>query len=135
MTSLTGEADMNIESVIRDYMASISRLDAEAWVNLFAEDGVLQGPAHQPPIQGRESLRGFLQQMGGLFASVEMQPEAIYAGEHEAAACFRIDGVGRNGTTISERGVIVVETADSGRITRVSGYWNPQPMLAALMAG
>jgi len=126
---------MNIESVIRDYMASISRLDAEAWANLFAEDGVLQGPAHQPPIHGRESLRGFLQQMGGLFASVEMQPKAIYAGEHEAAACFRIDGVGCNGANISERGVIVVEINDSGLITRVSGYWNPQPMLAALMAG
>ncbi|UIE37715.1 nuclear transport factor 2 family protein [Leptodesmis sichuanensis] len=130
MTTVTLSTEA-IQAVVQDYFAATRSMDGEAWVATFAPDGVCYDPA-SPPLHGHTALRGFFQQITGLFDRVGLQEEFMSIQGNEVAVKWIGRGVSKNGREVTFAGIDIFEINDQGKIQVVKGYWDPVAMMAAL---
>ncbi len=116
--------------VIHDYFAAIRARDGAAWCATFEEEGELIDPADAAPRRGRQALAGFFAGFAALFAEMDFAPRAIHACGGSAAVCWEARCVAHSGAEARASGVDVFEFGASGRIRRVTGWWDPAPLLA-----
>lgn len=116
--------------VIHDYFAAIRARDGAAWCATFEAEGELIDPAGAEPRRGRPALAAFFDGFTALFAEMDFVPRAIYACGDSAAVCWEARCVARSGAEARASGVDVFEFGASGRIRRLTGWWDPAPLLA-----
>lgn len=105
--------------------------DAAGWVDLFADDGVIEfpfAPEGRPRrVEGRDAIGAYLRGIGDHIAYEDFP----YVDIHETTAPERIvvemRATGRVTTTGSPFAMtyIAVVTAVDGRFTHYRDYWNP----------
>jgi steroid delta-isomerase len=123
-----------IRKVVAEYFAALRAMDAAAWANTFAEDGVTHDPVGTPPHQGREAIRQFLQGICGLFEQVGLTEDHVFIAGNGAAVKWTGRGVTRNGRRLQFEGIDVFEVNDDGQIQQVRAYWDAAALMAQLQA-
>lgn len=121
-----------IESIIDSYLANISAMNAEGWVENFAEDALSYDPVGEPPTLVHEGFQEFIGQLKAVFAKLEANKENIFVTGNEAAVKWTMKGVSKTQKTVTFEGITVFEINDSGKIQTTRAYWNPQTMIAQL---
>lgn len=123
-----------IRQIVADYFAAIRAMDAAAWAETFAENGITHDPVGTPPHQGREALRQFLQGICGLFEQVGLTEDHVFIAGNGAAVKWTARGVAKNGRRLQFEGIDVFEVNDAGRIHEVRAYWDAAAVMAQLQS-
>lgn len=121
-----------VAKTIRAYFDAISDLNAEAWLNTFAEDAESYDPADALPSRGHEELRRFFQNIAGALKQLTMTPEHVFIVGNQAAVKWTGRGVGNNGRSIHFEGIDLIEINEDGKIQTVRAYWNPLELMSQL---
>ena len=121
-----------ISRVVRNYFLAIRAMDAEAFANLFAENGTTYDPVGTPGITGREALREFLASICKNFKSVGLTEDAVFIAGNGAAVKWTGKGTSNSGREVRFEGIDVIEVNEDGKIQTVHAYWNPAEMNAQL---
>jgi len=125
-------SEETVQSALDSYLRAIDSLDADAFADCFAADGVSYDPVGAPPHEGREALRQFAQ---GLFAATDrLSFNLDYKSIHGNSAAMKWTGhlAAKSGRSVTFEGIDVVEVDDARKIRLLKAYWNPGPVLAAL---
>ena len=121
-----------IQETVSNYFAAIRAIDADAFVAVFAADGVSHDPVGAPPFSGHEGLRKFFGGIQATFAELNMQETAVYINKNEAAVHWQAEGVGKNGNSASFSGINLFTVNDDGQITSLRAYWDARAMMGQL---
>lgn len=121
-----------ISTTVRDYFAAICDMNADAWVNTFAEDAVSRDPVDAPAMNGHEEIRRFFEGIAGAFKEVKMTADHVFVTSRGAAVKWTGTGTGKNGRSVRFEGIDVFELNDAGKIQKVFAYWNPQELMMQL---
>jgi len=125
---------MTIEMRIKDYFSAFERKDSTAWLALFADDAILGGPAHTPPVIGRASPGELFNGIAALFETVRFEIVAIHVHGPFAVAEFNFATRGTNGRTAHTDGMVAFASGIDGRFSQVAGFWDPAPVFAVALA-
>lgn len=120
-----------VQKAVADYFAATRAMDAQAWVETFAEDGTSYDPV-APPATGHAALRQFFEAIAGIFSRVGLTEDNVFVKENEAAVKWTGRGVGHNGREVVFEGIDIFEINEAGKIQTVRAYWNPATLMAQL---
>jgi steroid Delta-isomerase len=120
-----------VQKAVADYFAATRAMDAQKWVETFAEDGTSYDPA-APPATGPEALRQFFQAIAGAFKEVGLTEDNVFVVGSEAAVKWTGRGVAHNGREVVFEGIDFFEINEAGKIQTVRAYWNPSTLMAQL---
>jgi steroid delta-isomerase len=123
----------SIRQVVADYFAATRAMDVEAWLRTFAEDAVTYDPVGGPPVRGHAGLRQFFDSIAQVVEQLSITEEHVYVAGNGAAVKWLGRGVGTNGREVTFEGIDVFEVNAGGKIQTLWGYWDPAPMMTALM--
>jgi steroid delta-isomerase len=118
-------------AVVNEYAAAINNLDIDAYVANFATDGIYE-LVGTPAYEGHAGVRQFFESTGGLFASINIQWQFVHLVGNEVAIKWMVDGVGKNGQSVTFEGIDLWTLNDAGKIKSLRAYWNPESVVAKL---
>jgi ketosteroid isomerase-like protein len=121
-----------IESVVSSYFANIAAMNAEGWVENFAEDAVSHDPVGEPPTKVHEGFRAFIGQLQAVFEKLEPTTEHIFVAGNEAAVKWTMQGISKSNKSVTFEGITIFEMNEAGKIQSTRAYWNPAAMVAQL---
>lgn len=125
---------MDMNKLVEDYFSAFTRMDGEAWVELFAEEGSLGGPAHIPPVEGKAALGKLFWNIVGLFDELRFDISAIHVQGSFAVALFWLSSRAKNGNTAMTPGMVAFAANAEGKLFQVAGFWDPMPVMVGAMA-
>jgi steroid delta-isomerase len=120
-----------VQKAVADYFAATRAMDAQAWVETFAEDGTSYDPA-APPAIGHAALGQFFEAIAGAFKEVGLTEDNVFVKGQEAAVKWTGRGVGHNGQEVVFEGIDIFEINEAGKIQTLRAYWNPSALMAQL---
>ncbi len=118
----TPVAPDKISRAVRAYFLAIRAMDAEAFANTFAEDG----------ISGRPAIREFLESVCKNFKSVGLTEDSVFVAGNGAAVKWTGSGTSTSGKEVKFEGIDMFEINEDGKIQNLWAYWNPAEMIAQL---
>ncbi|RCJ40698.1 ketosteroid isomerase [Nostoc minutum NIES-26] len=121
-----------IETVIDAYFINIAAMNAEGWVENFAEDAVSYDPVNEPPTKIHEGFRQFIGQLQAVFEKLEPTTEHIFVAGNEAAVKWTMRGLSKSGKSVTFEGITIFEINAVNKIQTTRAYWNPAQMVAQL---
>jgi len=121
-----------ISRAVRTYFLAIRAMDADAFANAFAEDGMTFNPVGSPAITGRNALREFFQSICDNFKSIALDEDFIFVAGNGAAVKWTGRGTSTNDREVKFEGIDVFDINEDGKIQTVRAYWNPAEMLTQL---
>ena len=121
-----------VSRVVRAYFLAIRAMDADAWVNTFAEDATSFDPVGAPAIAGHAALREFFQSICKNFKSVALNEDSVFVAGNGAAVKWTGQGTSTNGHDVKFEGIDIFDVNADGKIQNVRAYWNPAEMIAQL---
>ena len=121
---------------VRNYFATVETLNADAFLGLFAPDGMLEDPVGTPPFCGLRSIRDWFSAFTAGFRRIEIAPEEILTGSAtEAAAEWTARGETLDGRTIRIEGIAAFRFNDEGKLRQVREYWDLPGILWSAFGG
>jgi steroid delta-isomerase len=123
-----------IRQTVAAYFAAIRAMDAEAWINTFAENATSHDPVGAVPIEGHKGLRQFYEQITMAFEKVGITEDEVFVAGNQAATQWLGQGVGLNGAAVSFKGIDVFEINPAGKIQCLRSYWDPESLMKQLMS-
>ncbi|NGZ03441.1 MAG: ketosteroid isomerase [Nitrospira sp. WS238] len=108
--------DEKIQAVVEQYFAAIRRMDPDAWVRCFAEEGISYEPGTPAPLQGHRSLRQFIRGVLDVFQTIELMADYVFPSGNRVAVKFTGHGTGKNGREVIFEGIDVFEINQDGNI-------------------
>ncbi|MFN6567477.1 nuclear transport factor 2 family protein [Dendronalium sp. ChiSLP03b] len=121
-----------IETVIDAYFINIAAMNADGWVENFAEDAVSYDPVNEPPTKIHEGFRQFIGQLQAVFEKLEPTTEHIFVAGNEAAVKWTMRGLSKSGKSVTFEGITIFEINAVNKIQTTRAYWNPAQMVAQL---
>lgn len=118
-----------IRKTINSYFDAIHAMDEDAWISLFDESAQTCDPVGAPPLQGHDALRLFFKSMAGLFVEIRFTQDYVFVSGNGAAVKFGGQGKLKNGQQVNFEGIDVFELNGSGKIQKLSAYWNPDELM------
>jgi steroid delta-isomerase len=122
-----------IHPTIDAYFAGITAKDFEAVAACFADATHHEDPVGSPVNHSPAGVKAFLDQIGGLFATVDLRPRCAYRCGDEYAVVWDGQGTGMNGAQVAFEGVDVIALDGAGRIATLRAFWDPAPTIGKLM--
>jgi len=123
--------------MLRESLGERIAADAETFVDMLADDAVMEFPFTPPGLpmrlEGRRAVADHLAKLAGLIRFDRLGPAAVVA-EDDETTVLAFDGAGagvRTGAAYDQHYLSVITTRD-GRIVRYLDYWNPLPVIRAL---
>lgn len=115
-----------VRAAVDAYVDAYQQNDREAFLDAFADDGVVIDPVGMPPNAGREARGAFWDLVHGMAGNLRFEVKHVHVCASEAAMVFEIhartgDGAGDGGMIIDA--VDIFEVGDDGRIVQVKAYW------------
>ncbi|BAZ70066.1 steroid delta-5-3-ketosteroid isomerase [Fischerella sp. NIES-4106] len=129
MNTISQEA---IATLIANYFANISAMNAEGLIENFAEDAISYDPVGEPPAKIHGNFAVFINQLKTVFKKLEATTEHIFIAGNEAAVKWTMQGITKNDKSVTFAGITVFEINNFGKIQTTRAYWNPALMLAQL---
>ncbi len=127
--------DTRITATIQAYFAAIRAGDRAAWLATFAPDIQAEDPAGSPIKQGLAEMGAFFDSVGGALKGMDFHPVAIHPCGRRAAVFWQAVLEAHNGLTTACDGIDFFEFDGEGKISRVTGFWDPAAAFAALGLG
>jgi steroid delta-isomerase len=121
-----------IESAIDAYLGAIRDMDADAFANAFAPDGVSNDPVGTPPHEGHDAIRAFLQGILAACESVSLTPNQVFVAGDSAALKWTGQLTTRSGQSVTFEGIDVIQVNDNSKIQTLHAFWDPAPVMAVL---
>jgi ketosteroid isomerase-like protein len=127
----------SFSSLLRQALGDRIDADAVGFVEMMAEDGVMEfpyAPAGLPTrLEGRPAIARHLESLSKIIAFDRMGEAVVHPSTDPNTVIIEFEGFGRGVTThepYDQRYVSVIHTA-GGRIVHYRDYWNPLVVLRA----
>jgi len=124
-----------IESAVKSYLGAIAAMDANAFADAFAPDGVSNDPVGTPAHKGHDAIRSFLQGILDASDTVSLNPDHVFVAGDSAALKWTGQLTAKNGRSVTFEGIDVIQVNDQGKIQTLYAYWDPAPVMAVMQAG
>lgn len=121
-----------IQAVVADYFANLQAMNLEGWVKSFAEDAVVHDPVGKPPSNAIETAPKFFGLLSMVFEKLQLSQDHVFVAGNRAAVKWTMQGWGRNSKQGITEGISVFEIHASGKIQRVSSYWDEAAMMVQI---
>lgn len=123
-----------IQAAVAEYFQALRAMDAHAWAETFAPDGVTYDPEGTPPHAGRAEIERFLQGILSGCQAFGLTEDAVFIAGRGAAVKWTGHLTAKHGGSVAFEGIDVLEVAAAGKITYAHAYWDPGPVMAVLGA-
>jgi ketosteroid isomerase-like protein len=128
----------SFSGMLRSAIGDLLQPDAESFLEMFAEDGVMEFP-YAPPggvtrLDGRAALASYLQGFPEILQIDRMTKSVVHRTMNPEVVILEFDCVGRGvrtGEPYDQRYISVI-TLRNGLIVHYSDYWNPLVALRAI---
>jgi uncharacterized protein len=128
----------SFSAMLRKALGSRIASDADTFLDMIAEDGVMEFP-YSPPgfvtrLDGKMAITRHLEGLADMIAFDRMGEPAILETTDPQVVVVEFEGFGRGSSTgepYDQRYISVIRT-DAGRIVHYRDYWNPLVLLRAL---
>ena len=124
----------DLQRVTALYYRSIRVSDVDAFVSLFASDGISHDPVGPPPHVGHDGVRAFLTGVLGLCAQFDIVPLKTLLFKNSVAVTWSAFAVGKNGSKTEFGGIDVFTFDRDFRIATLHAFWDATPVIKALTA-
>jgi steroid Delta-isomerase len=112
-----------VQAAVDAYVAAYAKNDRDAFLDAFADGGVIIDPVGTPPHAGREARGAFWDNVHQLTEKIVFDVKDVVVCGSEAAMVFRIHaGTGDAGIVIDA--VDIFEVDDDGKIASMRAYWD-----------
>jgi steroid Delta-isomerase len=112
-----------VQTAVDAYVAAYAKNDRDAFLDAFADGGVIIDPVGTPPHAGREARGAFWDNVHQLTEKIVFDVKDVVVCGSEAAMVFRIHaGTGDTGIMIDA--VDIFEIDDDGKIASMRAYWD-----------
>lgn len=112
-----------VRAAVDAYCAAYAASDRAAFLDAFADDGVVLDPVGTPEHVGREARAEFWDGVHGMAESISFDVHHVHVCAEQAAMVFTINAhIGDGGMAIDA--VDVFRVNDAGKIAQVSAYWD-----------
>jgi steroid Delta-isomerase len=112
-----------VRAAIDAYAAAYRDNDRDAFLDVFADDGVIVDPVGTPPHVGREARGAFWDTVHQLTERITFDVKDVVICGNEAAMTFGIQaGSGDSGIVLDA--VDIFEVNDDGKVTLMKAYWD-----------
>ncbi len=119
------------EDLLNQYLYLFSEQRWEEWIELWADDGVLEfpyAPAGRSSIYtGKDQILAYMQPLGGRMQMDSLDYFDLHPMADPNVVCFEMGFTGHiveTGAAYEQKYISIVHIAD-GKITRYREYWNP----------
>lgn len=117
-----------VRKVVEDYFAAICAKDVEAWLAVFAADGVSHDPYGMPPWDNVEKLRQVFANFS-MFNNIEITKDNQYVNGNQAAVKWTLRAeFAQGGNKVSMEGIDLFEVNDDGKLQTLKAYYNPNDL-------
>lgn len=120
-----------VEQILQNYLALYSQQRWDEWIDLWADDGVLEFPfapaGRRSEYVGKADILAYMKPLGGRIAVDAFGHFRLYPMLDPATICFEMGFKGRNaetGAPYNQSYISIVEVR-GGKIVRYREYWNP----------
>jgi steroid delta-isomerase len=112
-----------VHAAVDAYCAAYMANDRNAFLDAFADDGVIEDPVGTPAHAGREARGAFWDTVHQLTERMTFDVKDVVVCGSEAAMVFRIHaGTGDAGIVLDA--VDIFEVDDDGKITSMRAFWD-----------
>lgn len=108
-----------IEAAVEAYVAAYNSDDREAFLAVWADDGVLEDPVGTPVHEGRDALGSFWDGVHELSPQIRLFPSHVHVAGDEAAMVFEI----RTSAVVIDV-VDILRVDDEGKLASVRAFWD-----------
>ena len=121
-----------IASLVNIYFDNMAAMNAQGWLDIFAEDAVILDPVGDPPkIVHRDSEQLF-KILSNFFKQIEISQDEIFFVKNGAAVKWTMQVVAKSDRHVTAEGISIFEINDVGKIQKVSSYWDEAAMMTKL---
>jgi ketosteroid isomerase-like protein len=120
-------------------IAAVQAKDKDAWVALFAEDGVVQDPVGKSFLdetgeghRGHEAIGAFFEANIAPVESIRFELHDSFAAGDEVANVATIHMTLPGGATTRCEGVFVYRVREDGKLVSLRAFWEVDRMMATL---
>ncbi len=109
--------------------SAVQRKAREEWLDLFADDGVIEDPVGPSPLdpegqghRGKDAIRAFWE-ANMARNTIKMNIEKSYAAGQEAAHAGTIETTLEDGSIVTVEGIFVYEVNAQGKLLSLRAFW------------
>lgn len=121
-----------IQKLVTSYFSSLQMMAVTRWAENFTEDAVIYDPVGKPPSKARENAQTFFGLLSMAFEKLELSQDNVFIAGTGTAVKWTMRGSGKSGKQGIAEGISVFEIHESGKIQRVSSYWDDAAMMAQI---
>jgi steroid Delta-isomerase len=112
-----------VQAAVDAYVASYMENDRDAFLDAFADDGVIEDPVGTPSHAGRDARGAFWDTVHQLTERMTFDVKDVVVCGSEAAMVFRIHA-GTAGAGVVLDAVDIFQVDDDGKIASMRAYWD-----------
>ena len=112
-----------VQAAVEAYVAAYQTNDRDAFLDAFADDGVIVDPVGTPPHAGREARGAFWDTVHQMTERMTFDVKDVVVCGSEAAMVFRVHA-GTGDTEMVMDVVDIFEVDDDGKIASMRAYWD-----------
>ncbi|NJO43737.1 MAG: SnoaL-like domain-containing protein [Cyanobacteria bacterium CRU_2_1] len=121
-----------IEAIVKAYYENFQAMNPQGWTETFTEDAIVVDPVGTPPNNARENAQKFLGILAMIFTKMELSQDQVFIAGNGAAVKWTMRVTGKNGKQGIAEGISVFEVHESGKIQKVSSYWDEAALKAQM---
>ncbi|MCU1395019.1 MAG: phenazine biosynthesis protein PhzA/PhzB [Ilumatobacteraceae bacterium] len=131
MNPVVDEDREDTQRLVNEYLRLFSEQRWNEWIELWAEDGVLEFPfapaGRRCRYVGKDEILAYMQPLGGRMQIDQLEYFDVHPMLDSAVYCFEMGFTGHiveTGAAYDQKYISIIETKD-GKIWRYREYWNP----------
>ncbi len=121
-----------IASLVNTYFDNMAAMNAQGWLDIFAEDAVIQDPVGEPPKIVHKDLEQLFKILSNFFKLIEIAQNEVFFVKNGAAVRWTMQVVAKSDRHVTAEGISIFEINDVGKIQKVSSYWDEAAMMTKL---
>jgi steroid delta-isomerase len=114
----------HVRAAVDAYVEAYGKNDRDAFLDAFADDGVIIDPVGTPPHEGREARGAFWDTVHQMTGRISFEVHDVVVCGNEAAMVFTINAGSGEGGGVTMDVVDIFEIDDDGKITLMKAYWD-----------
>lgn len=121
-----------IASLVTTYFDNMAAMNADGWLEIFAEDAVIHDPVGDPPRHVHKDSQQFFKLLSNFFEKMELSKDDIFFVKNGAAVKWTMQVVAKSDRHATAEGISIFEINSDGKIAKVSSYWDEAALMAKL---
>ncbi len=121
-----------ITSLLTIYFDNMAAMNADGWLEIFAEDAIIHDPVGDPPRHVYKNSGHFFKMMSNFLKQIELSKDNIFFVPQGAAVKWTMQVISAKDRHATAEGISIFEINDRGKIQTVSSYWDEAALMAKL---